>query len=297
MMCCASCGIAAVDDIKLKDCDDGCDLVKYCSDHCQENHREQHKEGCKKRKAELRDRDLFTMPNESHLGECPICCLPQSLDDTKSSTMPCCSRLICDGCNLANARREMAEGLKQRCAFCREPMAKLEEECIKNCMKRVKKNDPAAMTMMGQRKEDEGDYETALKYLAKAAELGDAEAHYSLSVLYRKGEGVEKSKEKAVYHWEEAAIAGHPNARYNLGIEEWNNGRFERARKHFIIAANLGLHDSLKCLKELYANGHASKEEYLGALRGYQAALDATKSEEREKAEKAMKSGKISFAF
>jgi TPR repeat protein len=126
------------------------------------------------------------------------------------------------------------------------------------------------MTMMGQRKEDEGDYETALKYLAKAAELGDAEAHYSLSVMYGKGRGVEKSKEKAVHHWEEAAIAGHPHARHNLGCEEWNNGRFERARKHFIIAANLGLHDSLKCLKELYANGHASKEEYLGALRGYQ---------------------------
>ena len=26
--CCASCGIAEIDDIKLKDCD-GCDLVKY----------------------------------------------------------------------------------------------------------------------------------------------------------------------------------------------------------------------------------------------------------------------------
>ena len=26
--CCASCGIAGDDDIKLKDCD-GCDLVKY----------------------------------------------------------------------------------------------------------------------------------------------------------------------------------------------------------------------------------------------------------------------------
>ena len=39
---CASCGIAAVDDVKLKRCNDGCDLVKYCSDKCQELHREQH---------------------------------------------------------------------------------------------------------------------------------------------------------------------------------------------------------------------------------------------------------------
>jgi hypothetical protein len=39
---CASCAKPEVDDVKLKKCDD-CDLVKYCSDDCQENHREQHK--------------------------------------------------------------------------------------------------------------------------------------------------------------------------------------------------------------------------------------------------------------
>ena len=39
---CANCGIAGVDDVTLKDCDGGCDLVKYCSDKCQENHRGQH---------------------------------------------------------------------------------------------------------------------------------------------------------------------------------------------------------------------------------------------------------------
>jgi hypothetical protein len=83
-MCCASCGKAAIDDIKLKNCPD-CDLVKYCSDDCQEKHREQHEEECKKRAAELRDRDLFTPPEESHLGDCPICCLPLPLDHLKSA--------------------------------------------------------------------------------------------------------------------------------------------------------------------------------------------------------------------
>ena len=37
-MCCASCGIAEVDDIKLMDCD-ACDLVPYCSDECKADHR------------------------------------------------------------------------------------------------------------------------------------------------------------------------------------------------------------------------------------------------------------------
>jgi len=41
--CCASCGIAKVDDIKLKECDD-CKSVKYCSDACQKNHKSQHEE-------------------------------------------------------------------------------------------------------------------------------------------------------------------------------------------------------------------------------------------------------------
>jgi TPR repeat protein len=125
----------------------------------------------------------------------------------------------------------------------------------------------------------------SFEYLTKAAELGGAGAHFSLSLLYHKGYGVEKDEVKETYHLEQAAIAGHPTARHNLGIEEWNNGRFERSAKHFIIAANIGCNDSLKGLRDLYANGHASKEEYADALRAYQAAVGATKSSEREKAE------------
>jgi hypothetical protein len=82
--CCASCGISQVDDVKLKDCDGGCDLVKYCSDECKTNHREQHGEECMKRLVEVRDRNLFTPPEGSYLGECPICCLPLPLDLQKS---------------------------------------------------------------------------------------------------------------------------------------------------------------------------------------------------------------------
>ena len=121
--------------------------------------------------------------------------------------------------------------------------------------------------------------------MTKAAELGDVKAHYYLSVMYINGHGVEQDAEKEIYHLEEAAIGGHPIARHNLGVEEWNNGRFERARKHLIIAANFGFHDSLKGLMTLYKLGHASKEDYADALRAYQAAVDATKSAERAKGE------------
>ena len=71
MLCCASCGIAEVDDVKLKDCDD-CDLVKYCSDKCQRDHLTEHEKACKERAAELRDEILLRRQHEStHEGDCP----------------------------------------------------------------------------------------------------------------------------------------------------------------------------------------------------------------------------------
>ncbi len=280
---CASCGKPAVDDVELKKC--ACNLVQYCSDLCQNNHREQHKDSCKKRLAEVRDKDLFEQPNESHLSDCPICCLPLSNDERKFGLMTCCSKSICLGCSYANKKREIEAGLQQRCAYCREPLPKAQEESDKSVMKRIKKNCPVAMTHMGTKCDGEGDHKSALKYYIKAAELGDADAHYNLSVMYRHGEGVEKDMKKAIYHLEEAAIGGHPEARYNLGLTEASYGRFERAKKHFIIAANLGDDNSLKALRELYAIGHASKEDYAGALRAYQAAVEATKSAQREEAE------------
>jgi tetratricopeptide (TPR) repeat protein len=282
---CASCGIAAVDDVKLKDCNGGCDLVLYCSDKCQESHREQHEEDCKKRKAELHDKKLFTQPDISHLGECPICCLPMPIYASKSTLMGCCCKIICDGCNFANQMREDVQGLESRCAFCRNPAPNSDEEHYKNVMKRIKKNNPVAMVHMGRRHYCEGDYQKAVEYWAKAAKLGDVDAHYCMGSLYYKGNGVDKDEKKAVYHWEKAAIGGHHHARVTLAAHEKIKGRFDRAAKHYIIAANLGCDTSLQYIKQLFVEGIASKEDYAAALRGYQTAVDAIKSAERDEGE------------
>ena len=85
-----------------------------------------------------------------------------------------------------------------------------------------------------------GDYATAIEYWEKAAGLGHIESHYHLSIVYDEGQVVEKNGGKAIYHAEEAAIGGHVMARHNVGVEEWNRVHMERAKKHFIIAANLG---------------------------------------------------------
>ena len=279
-LCCASCGIAENDDVKLRECDD-CGLVKYCSDECQNNHKSEHEEECNKRAAELRDELLFKQPESSHHGDCPICCLPLPLDMAKTSMCYSCSKVICKGCNRANQKR----GLVQKCPFCREPLPKTVEEGEKLNMKRIEANDPVALCYEGVTQHKKGDHRTAFEYYTKAADLRSADAHYRLAEMYDEGEGVEMEPGKVIHHLEEAAIGGHPHARYNLGVLEWNNGNYERAVKHWIIAATQGEDDSIKDLIDAFKEGFMAKEDLAAALRAHKAAVDATKSPQREGAE------------
>ena len=86
-------------------------------------------------------------------------------------------------------------------------------------MKRVKANDPVSIRLEGMKWHKKGEYIKAIDYYSKAAALGNAEAHFKLALMYRLGHGVEKDKGKEIYHLEEAAVGGHPSARYNLGCE------------------------------------------------------------------------------
>ena len=158
-------------------------------------------------------------------------------------------------------------------------------------MKRVEKNDPVAMSEIGDRRYREGDYSSAFEYFTKAAELGDAEAHVKLADLYYRGKGVEKDEKKGRYHLEEAAIGGHPIARHNLAVFEMKNGRPERAVKHLIIAANLGYEMSMKGLWKCFSVGHVSKDDLSVTLRAHHTAVNATKSPQRKTAEEARRRG------
>jgi hypothetical protein len=180
------------------------------------------------------------------------------------------------------------DGVKRasRCAFCREPAN--DEENRKRNMKRVKANDPAAMSHMGGKCYHEGDYDTALGYFTKAAELGYANAHCRLGILYLDGDGVEKDEEKSVYHFEKAAIGGHPGARFSLGCHEGINGSVERAVKHFMIAAKHGCVASMKALWKEFKDGYITKEDLDATLRSHQDALNAMKSAQRDAADVAL---------
>eukprot|EP00577_Skeletonema_sp_RCC1716_P023550 CAMPEP_0113420616 /NCGR_PEP_ID=MMETSP0013_2-20120614/27424_1 /TAXON_ID=2843 ORGANISM="Skeletonema costatum, Strain 1716" /NCGR_SAMPLE_ID=MMETSP0013_2 /ASSEMBLY_ACC=CAM_ASM_000158 /LENGTH=204 /DNA_ID=CAMNT_0000308109 /DNA_START=376 /DNA_END=990 /DNA_ORIENTATION=+ /assembly_acc=CAM_ASM_000158 len=203
--------------------------------------------------------------------------------------MTCCSKVICNGCVYSYDVRIYQEKLEPTCPFCRQLDPKSKEEEDRNVMKRVKANDPVAMLQMGLVCYNKGDYDSAFRRYNISAGLGDVAGHYQLSCLYRKGQGVEKDVKKEVYHLEQAAIGGHPIARYNLGAVEEENGRMDRAVKHWIIAATLGHNASLDTLKLCFRRGLVSKEDFASALRAHQAAVDATKSPQREAAEEARK--------
>lgn len=220
------------------------------------------------------------------MGDCPICFLPLPLEQNR--VMVCCSNLICTGCDYANQKREVEQRLATKCPFCRHLMpSKSTEEGNKIQRKRAEANDPVAVRQVGGQCLLKGDYEGACEFWSKAVELGDVEAHYHLALMHHNGQGVEKDKRKEIYHLEQAAIGGHYNARYNLGVIEWENGRYKRAAKHYILAAKLGEGKAVGNLRKMYQKGLVSKEDFAAALRSYQAAVDAMKSPHRAEADAA----------
>ena len=283
MISCASCGKSILDDDNFTVCAD-CKYVQYCSDECQQYHRPLHEAECKERVAE--DEILFRQPESSHMGDCPICFVPMPINEDKRSLFSCCGKTMCQACALADKLSQQWHRQVRICPFCRHPIPKTEEEFDNNLRKRVEANDPTALGQMGKKNFDKGEHDAALEYLSKAAELGDADAHYELSNMYSEGQGVEKDETKRMYHLKEAAVAGHAPARHNLGCHEGRNDRLERAVKHFIIAANLGFDQSMDQLMDWYKKEYVSKEDLAAALRAHHAAVKATKSPQREAAQK-----------
>ena len=139
-----------------------------------------------------------------------------------------------------------------------------------------------SMREVGNWHNEEGDHQAAFEYFSRAAELNDADGHMMLGNFYYDGNGVERNLSKAVSHFETSAIAGHPRARNNLGVIEWEGGRYERAIKHWIIAAKAGHDGSVEYLKQSFKCGFFSIKDFAAVLRAHQAAVDATKSPQRQ---------------
>ena len=96
-------------------------------------------------------------------------------------------------------------------------------------------------------------------------------------------------KKKAKYYYELAAMGGNIYARHNLGCKEISAGNYQRAYKHYMIAAKAGDKYSLDEVKEGFMRGFVAKVEYEQTLRIYQKRMDAETSDLRDKAALQMK--------
>tara|TARA_B100000315_G_scaffold196176_1_gene187254 strand:- start:128 stop:496 length:369 start_codon:yes stop_codon:yes gene_type:complete len=63
-----------------------------------------------------------------------------------------------------------------------------------------------------------GDYAAALRELRPLAEQGDAQAQYSLGLMYEKGQGVARDDAQALKWYRKAVEQGHADAQFLLGL-------------------------------------------------------------------------------
>ena len=234
-----------------------------------------------------KDKHEENLFREPPLGEdCPICFLTIPSLTTGSKYKACCGKIICSGCIHAVDKMDPDDA---KCPFCRVPTPQSDNEIVERIKKRVEMDDAPAIHGFGYyycggQRGFPQDREKALEHWHRAAELGFAESYHNIGCAYYFGRGVERDLNKAKYYWELAAMMGNVSARYNLGISEMMAGDMSRALKHYMIAAGCGCSDSLKEIRELYVNGHATKVDYAKALRSHQKYVDGIKSAQRDEA-------------
>ncbi|EJK63031.1 hypothetical protein THAOC_16336 [Thalassiosira oceanica] len=284
---CANCGKQGSDTIKLKNCA-ACLLVKYCGVDCQRAHRKQHKRACKQRAAELKDEKLYSQGHGRMEGDfCPICTLPIPLPMVDNSVFTgCCMKRICNGCALVSVKRGMLD-----CAFCRAPVSKNDADDLSMVQARVGRKDPDAINYLGGlyfygQLGLQKDMRKAVELWTEAAELGSIGALFNLGNAYRLGEGVQEDEAKALEFYKKAAMQGHVESRHNLGCFEEEMRNYDSAIRHLLISAKMGFKESVETIKKLFMAGIATKEQYTQALKGYQDAMEETKSHDRDEAKR-----------
>ena len=197
----------------------------------------------------------------------------------------CCGKTICRGCFYAVEKRDKV----QKCPFCRIPAPKSEEELVERIRKRVESGDASATYNLGCYYLNglyglQKDNDRAFGLFLRAAELGNVGASAHIGYAYELGEGVEREAKMARHYDKLAVLGGDATARHNLGNAENNACNVDRALKHYMIAAGGGRAESLTMIQKLYSNGLATKDDYMAALRAYQAYLKEIKSEQRDEA-------------
>ena len=235
----------------------------------------------------ISDDELFKQPPNE---DCPICNLLLPSLASGSVYKSCCGKIICSGCESAPKYDNLGnEIIEKKCPFCRTPAPYSIEEYNERYKKRAEVDDAEAMFRLGNNYRDgkDGfpqDYNKAFELFVRAGDIGHADAYSNIGRAYFNGKGAGIDKKKSKHYFKLAAIEGNVNARHNLGNADWRAGNMNRALKHYMISAGGGQKQSVTNIRQLYMNGHATKDDYTNALRAYQKYLDEIKSKQRDKA-------------
>jgi TPR repeat protein len=188
---------------------------------------------------------------------------------------PCCGKSICKGCLYSFC----GTGNTGKCPFCNSDRASKTEGELE-IRRRVEANDPVAMWVLAiqYHKGIDGvqqDHTKAMELLIKSADLGLSKAHCHLADMYFKGGDLNKAK----FHYEAAAMAGHEVARSNLGNLEAKSGNMERAIKHWTIGASTGCYRAMDNLRTAFEHGSISRESIDSTLAAYNSSCAEMRSE------------------
>jgi TPR repeat protein len=87
---------------------------------------------------------------------------------------------------------------------------------------------------------------------------------------------------KAKIHYKAAAMAGHEDARYNLGTMEAQSGNMGQAVKHWTIAASGGHYKAMKNMLVAFNQGLTSRATIDATLTEYNNSCAEMRSEARD---------------
>lgn len=121
-------------------------------------------------------------------------------------------------------------------------------------------------------------YQQAIKYFQKAAELGNANSYHNLGVSYEKGEGVKQNFFEAFKHYQKACDLNFFPACNNVGVfyQKGQGARqnFVNAKKYYEKACNANLALACNNLGILYGKGQGVKQNFSVAKKIFGKACD-----------------------
>jgi TPR repeat protein len=156
-----------------------------------------------------------------------------------------------------------------------------EELDIELVKKYAEKNNVSAQSYLGRFYFDE-DYKESYTWCLKAAQQGDADSQFILSILYMQGEGIEKNYEEGFKWCSKASEQGEANSQYLMGgLYREDNDKIivvskdnKEAIRWYKKSAENRCEEAQDELGDIYYNGELVEKDYKEAIRWYRKAAE-----------------------